>query len=212
MRMGMLTLLFMASACKGDKDADTATPLDCDSEGVAPLSSVAVPDWPSGFDDALADYQALAGRWTAQACGEQIGIAMTIEPNEAIDFIDDPLPAGHQCGCTHDRLQPSEGSLSAIARTTLDLSVSDYPHPGFSEENAGNVPGIPITFYAGNPGMRVRGCVNHLVPPILMLDFEDNLLTLRIGDDGISGTVELRGDNVPPESCEITSFTRIGDI
>ncbi len=212
MRMGMLTLLLMASACKGDKDIDTAVPLDCDGEGTVPMGSVAVPEWPPGFDDALADYQALAGRWTAQACGQQIGVAITIRPNEDIDFIEDPLPSGHQCGCTHDPSQPRDGELLAIARTSLSLAVTDYPHAGFSEENAGNVPNVPVTFFDGIPNMRVRGCYNHLVPPVLGLEFDDNLITIRMGDSGLSGSVQLVGDNVESESCELTDFTYIGAI
>lgn len=209
MRFALVPFLALV-ACKGGKDDSDTDVIDCDAYTDTPLSNIAVPDWPAGLAEAVQAYEALEGTWTADACGTQITVVMRpIADSGDISVVEQGLPANAQCGCTHDPANPVDGAIGPIAYTTLDLSVANYPHEGFREENAGNVPGLPIAFF-NDPDLRVRGCVNHLVPPVLLLDYTDNLITLRTGDSGVSGNVSLTGDGVAPETCTLTNWVRTG--
>ncbi|MEZ4321048.1 MAG: hypothetical protein R3F61_26450 [Myxococcota bacterium] len=208
----LMWIPLVLGACKGNDDTDTDV-VDCEAYTTKTLGSIAVTDWPAGMAEAQTAYTALDGRWTAEACGETIGVTITTIPDVAnIEVIDQGLPAGNPCGCTHDPSNANDGDLSLIAVTTLNLGVENYPHPAFSEENAGNVPNVPVSLFNDSSGnLRVRACINHLVPPVLRLDLTDNLITIRNGDNGVSGNVELTGEGVAPESCTLTNWVRLGD-
>ena len=211
MRLTLLVVPLALFACKGPEDTDTDV-VDCNAYSSARLGTIPVTEWPDGLAEAQAAYTALDGRWTAEACGTPIGVTISTIPDVAnIEVIQTPLPPGNDCGCTHDPSNPDDATLNPIAYTTLDLGVENYPHDGFSLENAGNVPGVPVALFGGSGDLRVRACVNHLVPPILELDYTDNLITLRNGDSGVSGNVELVGEGVAPEACPLTNWVRVGD-
>ena len=198
-------------ACNGsDGDSDTAA-LDCDSVGTVPLGTVAVPDWPAGMAEAQQAYQDLDGSWTADACGTRIGVQFTTIPDVAnIQLVQDGLPPGNTCGCTSDPDNPDDGVLNIIGYTTINISVSDYPEPEFREENAGNVPAVPVALFDGGDGIRARACTNHLVPPILMSDWTDTLLAITTGDAGPAGVVQIVGDDVQPKVCDLTDWQQVG--
>lgn len=204
--------LALIAACKGKDDTDTDVE-DCTAYTTKRLGTIAVTDWPAGLAEAQQAYTALDGRWSAEACGTPIGVTITTIPDVAnIEVVESGLPAGNGCGCTHDPANANDGDLSPIAYTTLNLGVEDYPNDAFNLENAGNVPSVPVAFFNDSSGaMRVRACVNHLVPPVLQLDVTDTLITLRNGDNGVSGNVEITGDGVPGESCTLTGWVRLGD-
>lgn len=210
MRSALCLVLVALSACKGgDTDIDTDA-IDCDGYTSTPLATIAVPDWPAGMQEAVQAYEALDGTWSATACGEPITVVMRTIPDSAdIEVVQTPIAAGNTCGCTHDPSNPNDAALDPIAYTTLDLAVVNYPHEGFREENAGNVPGVPIALF-NDPDLTVRGCINHLVPPILRLDYTDNLITIRNGASGVSGQASLTGDGVQPSTCVITDWVRTG--
>ena len=199
-------------ACKGGKDDDT-DPVDCNAETTAPLSSIAVPDWPSGMAEAVQAYEGLSGIWTASACGTEVRVTITTLPDSGsgVEVVQTGLPAGHPCGCTHDPNNPDDGNLTVIGYSSIDVGVQDYPHEGFREENAGNGPDVTVALFNGASGLRVRACATHLVPPILGLDVTDTLLTITNGDNGMGGNVELTGSGVPSDSCALTGWNRVAD-
>lgn len=211
MRFALLAAPLLFVACKGGPAEDTDE-VDCTQVGTVKLATLSVPEWPPGMAEAVEAYEGLEGSWTAEACGEPINVVIrTIADSADIDVVTTPLPAPNDCGCTHDPANPSDDALDPIGYTEIDLAVSGYPHPGFSEENAGNVQNVPVALFA-DPGMRVRGCINHLVPPILLLDFTDNLITIRTGSSGVSGNVSLTGDGVSPSTCTLTNWVRTGGV
>jgi hypothetical protein len=204
-------LLAPLSACKSDGDDSDTDTLDCDAIDTVPLGTVAVSEWPAGMAEAQQAYQDLDGSWTADACGTRIGVQFTTIPDVAnIQLVQDGLPPGHSCGCTSDPDNPDDGLLNVIAYTTINISVSDYPEPEFREENAGNVPSVPVALFDGADGIRVRACTNHLVPPILMSDWTDTLIAITNSDSGPAGVVQIVGDDVQPKVCDLTDWTAVG--
>lgn len=214
MRIASMVLLG-AVACKGTP-TETDSGVNCNTEQTQPLTEVPVQEWPAGLEDAITALTSLDGRYTATACGDtdvnvSIRTPSNAETATLVDVITVPLQPGHDCGCTIDTVEPKDGDLTAIAYSTMDIFVEEYPREGFREENAGNVSGIPVTLFTSSGGLVVRGCTTELVPPILQLPWTDNDIVFRSGTAGISMNVRLFGEGISDDACTLTNFTRVGD-
>lgn len=203
-----------AAACKGGEPTDTPPDVDCVAdETTQTLQQVAAPDWPEGLQDRIDAYRELDGRWTADACGETINVAIrTIQVLDTdLDLVTSPLPEGNICGCTLDPDEPKDGDLTVMARTTMDIFFQDYPEEGFREESAGNLANVPVAFFGGGTDMLMRACTTAIVPPILLLDYRDTEVAFRVDASGPSATVTLVGPDVADASCDVTGWVRVGD-
>lgn len=214
MRTILLATLAL-SACK-DKDPTepTAPVVDCVADETStPIMNVASTEWPEGLQEAIDLYRSLDGRYTAEACGSEVRV--TIRTNDIIDtavqIVTNPLETGNDCGCTFDPAYPKDGDLPIIARTTLDITVLDYPEPGFSDENAGNLADVPVAIFGGGGGLTLRACAEALVPPVLLLDYRDAQLTFRAEGENLSGNVSLVGPDISDSSCTLSNWTRTGN-
>jgi hypothetical protein len=213
MRTALFTALAL-TACNGDEPTEPTAPVvDCENdETTVALQSVQSPDWPDGLQDAIDRYRALEGRYTAEACGEPIRV--TIRPNEVVDtsveIVTEPLPADNTCGCTFDPAFPADGALDIIARTTVDITVLDYPEEGFREENAGSLVDVPVAIYSDGSALTMRACTTELVPPVLLLDYRDVEFTFRVEGGNLSGNVSLVGPDIPDATCTLSNFVRTG--
>jgi len=205
-------LLLIGCPAPGDSDSDIE--VDCNSGRTVPLQSVQVPDWPEGTREAVTTLTDLDGRWTAKACGTDIlvSIRTASDPASSVELIDVPLQSGHSCGCTIDPDNPKDGDLHPLGYSTLDISVTDYPNPGFREEGSGNVAGLKAALFNSEQGLVLRACKTLFIPPILNLDQTDVDFVFRKTTSGVSGHVRIFGpDGVAEDSCDLTNWVRVGD-
>ena len=212
MRWLLIPTLLGLGCSGGETDPPTPTDDDCTVEGSSPLSNVAVPDQPAGLQDAIQRYRELDGRWTASACGDMVNVTIRTMQilDSTLDVITTPLEPGNGCGCTLDPDEPNDGDLDVIARTTMDITVQNYPDPDFSEESAGNVANMAVSFFSSGD-FTIRACATTPVPPILMSPYFDTELTFRAGPSGESGFVNIIGAGQPDKGCALTGWTKVGD-
>ena len=202
MRM-LWTLVLVTAACNG-KEGDPVPTQTCDDYVTTPRADVAVPDWPTGLSEAIAELQNLPGYWYA-TCGEQFTVNV-VSVDDAVQIIDEGLDSDVVCDGFGDPLFGHDNELTPIGFSTMSVVILDHPSGAFGTETID----MDLTLFDGSDGLVIRGTTQYLVPPRLVdegVPYEDVRVFIRVEPTGMSGLFQLIGPENEDE-CVATDWQK----
>lgn len=200
----MLLLGFLG--CGGD-DTDTHSggPSGCDALVSEPLGQVPATEWDPDLGPAMATYDELAGRWTADtSCGiGRVGIKFVTHTRDELEVVREPYPAGVPCGCTIDPSFGPDGTYGPLATfTDLEFYVETWDDPGVQGQNVI----ASGALYASDDPFQVRACGTQTIDPYLGSAYDDLTTIVRVGGGALSGAIVLTTLTGESSTCDLTDF------
>lgn len=200
----MLLLGFLG--CGGD-DTDTHSggPAGCDALVSAPLGAVPATEWDPDLGPAMATYDGLAGRWTADtSCGlGRVGLKFVNRTRDELEVVQEPYPAGVPCGCTFDPSFGPDGTYGPLALfTDFEFYVETWDDAGVQGQNV-------ITqgaLYPSDAPFQVRACGTQTIDPYLGSEWDDLTTIVRVTGGALGGSVLLSKSTGESSSCDLTDF------
>lgn len=208
LRTVLLGLCSLVLGCSGDgKDGDDPPP-SCEVVVTAPLTEVDATTWPAGLTDAIPDYNALAGRWTAtSSCGGEVALKFVTRPQEELLVVQEPWVTTQPCGCTTDPSFEADSAYNAVAiHESFEFYVETFPDPAL---DGITIPSSGALFGPGSP-LTVRACGVDDVDPVLQSVYDQVTTIVRVDAAiGMTGSLVLTPKEGEVEICELSGFTLV---
>jgi hypothetical protein len=198
-------LLLTWFACNGkDATTDSADGAEC-SLVSDPLGTVPATEWNPDLGAAMATYDGLAGRWTADTDCDlgTVGFKFVVRSRDELEVVKEGYPAGLPCGCDGDPAFGTDSDYSPIATfADFEFFVETWDDPGAQSQNV--ISGGAL-FDTAAP-FQIRACGRMTIDPVLGSQWDTLTTILRVSNGALSGAVILSDDEGQAESCELSGF------